>query len=353
MGHVLGHLSDLNALPFDQVIDARSPAEFAEDHIPGAINLPSLSNEERAVVGTIYVQTSRFQARKIGAAMVARNIATHLDGPLADKDGAWRPLVYCWRGGQRSGAFANYLTQVGWRADTIQGGYKAYRKLVNAVCYDQPFPCQVVLLDGNTGTAKTDLLVRLAQRGVQVLDLEGAANHRGSAFGARAGGQPSQKMFEGVLADTIARLDPSRPVVIEAESSKVGVRIVPPAIWHAMRVAPRITISAPVDARSDYLTQAYADLWANPEGLAQGLVALRPLHAADTIARWQQMIDAKNYRAFVEDLITRHYDVRYGRQKERNAAMVLDTARLDAAALDDLAARIEGQLSAVLSQSRP
>ena len=142
-------------------------------------------------------------------------------------------------------------------------------------------------------------------------------------------------------------------MVIEAESSKVGVRIVPPAIWHAMRAAPRITVAAPVDARSDYLTDAYADLWANPEGLAQGLIALRPLHSADTIAGWQHMIDTKNYRAFVEDLITRHYDMRYGRQKERNAAMVLHTARLDAPALDDLAGRIEGQLSAVLSRNRP
>ena len=228
MGFTLNNLRHDALSGFDTVIDVRSPAEFAEDHVPGSINLPVMSNEERATIGTIYVQDSPFKARKLGAAIVARNAAAHIETTLAEKDGGWQPLVYCWRGGQRSGAFANYLTQIGWRADTVQGGYKAYRKLVSDRCYEDVFPCPVVLLDGNTGTAKTELLECLKGRGVQVLDLEGAANHRGSAFGARAGGQPSQKMFEGVLAHQIADLDPSRPVVIEAESSKVGARIVPP-----------------------------------------------------------------------------------------------------------------------------
>lgn len=345
MPFVLKALTDLRDLPFDQLIDARSPAEFAEDHIPGAMNLPSLSNAERATVGTIYVQESRFKARKIGAGMVARNIATHLEGPLAEMDGAWQPLVYCWRGGQRSGAFANYLTQIGWRADTVQGGYKAYRKLVSDRCYEDVFPCPVVLLDGNTGTAKTDLLECLKGRGVQVLDLEGAANHRGSAFGARAGGQPSQKMFEGILANQIAWLDPKRPVVIEAESSKVGARIVPPAIWKAMRTAKRITITAPIDARADYLTIAYADLWENPVGLADGLDALRPMHKAETISRWQEFVAKGAYRDFVAELMTQHYDLRYGKKPERDADIVLHTDSLDADALNALASRIEATLT--------
>ena len=345
MPFILNALSDLGSLPFDQLIDARSPVEYAEDHIPGAINLPSLSNDQRAVVGTIYVQDSRFNARKIGAAMVARNIADHLDGPLAQMDGAWKPLVYCWRGGQRSGAFASYLSQVGWRADTIQGGYKAYRKLVNDLCYETPFPSPVVLLDGNTGTAKTDLLERLKAQGVQILDLEGAANHRGSAFGARAGGQPSQKMFEGLLAHEIAQFDPKRPVVIEAESSKVGARIVPPSIWKAMREAKRITITAPVDARADYLTEAYGDLWENPVGLAEGLEALRPMHKAETILRWQQFVTEGAFRDFVAELITQHYDLRYGRQRERQADVILDTPGLEAQALDLLTGRIQSALT--------
>ncbi len=344
MPQTLQRLADLKTLPFDQIIDARSPAEFAEDHIPGAVNMPSLSNDERAVVGTIYVQESRFKARKIGAAMVARNIAAHLEGPLADKDGGWRPLVYCWRGGQRSGAFANYLGQVGWRADTIEGGYKSYRKLVSQTCYETPFAPRVVLLDGHTGTAKTDLLHLLAKRGVQVLDLEGAANHRGSAFGARAGGQPSQKWFEGLLAEAMDSFDPARPVIIEAESSKVGARIVPPSIWSAMKDAPRLRIIAPVAARADYLTLAYADLWANPEGLADGLRALEPLHSTETLARWRDLTRAGRFREFTEELMVQHYDPRYGKGRGETVTEVATDA-LDPEALDALAARIEAQLS--------
>ena len=117
---------------FDDVIDSRSPAEFAEDHIPGAFSLPVLDNEERARVGTIYKQESRFGARKIGAALVLKNIAAHLDGPLAERPASWRPLVYCWRGGQRSGTFTWLLREVGWRAEQGEGGYREYRRLGQA-----------------------------------------------------------------------------------------------------------------------------------------------------------------------------------------------------------------------------
>ena len=147
-----------------------------------------LDDAERAEVGTIYKQVSPFTARKVGAALVAANAARHLQGPLADKPGGWRPLVYCWRGGQRSGSFASILAQIGWRVETIAGGYKAWRGLVVEALYDQPFPCPVVVLDGNTGSAKTEILNMLPGLGVQVLDLEGLARHRGSLFGAMPGG---------------------------------------------------------------------------------------------------------------------------------------------------------------------
>ncbi|MEP1254329.1 MAG: tRNA 2-selenouridine(34) synthase MnmH, partial [Alphaproteobacteria bacterium] len=178
----LTSLADLANLPFDDVIDVRSPAEFAQDHIPGAINLHALSNEERARVGTIYVQQDPFLARKIGAALVSRNVANHLEGPLSDRDGGWRPLVYCWRGGQRSGSVAIILKQIGWRTDTIAGGYQHYRRLVARAVYDAPMPAPVVVIDGGTGTAKTRLLSHLAQQGAQVIDLEAMAEHRGSLF---------------------------------------------------------------------------------------------------------------------------------------------------------------------------
>ena len=231
---------------YDTVIDVRSPAEFAEDHIPGAISLPVLDNEERARVGTIYKQQSPFLARKLGAALVFRNAADHIEQRLSHHEGGWRPLVYCWRGGQRSGSFAWMLGQIGWRSESIEGGYRTYRRLVNATLYDLPLPHRLVALDGFTGTAKTELLKRAAVRGVQVLDLEGCAEHRGSLLGATGQPQPSQKRFETRLAGVLSGLDPVRPVLVEAESSKIGERIVPPSIWDAMKVAPRIVVEAGV-----------------------------------------------------------------------------------------------------------
>ena len=260
MARLFESLQDILSHDYDTVIDVRSPSEFAEDHIPGAINLPALSDAERAEVGTIYVQSSAFRAKKIGAAMVARNAASHLDGPLAQKDGAWRPLIYCWRGGQRSGSFASILSQIGWRAETIEGGYRSYRRLVVAALYDTPLPHRLMLIEGGTGTAKTRLLHHLARTGAQVLDLEGLAQHRGSLFGAVDGGQPHQKMFETRLAQALAPLDPAQVTWVEAESSKIGDITLPPALWAAMLAAPRVEIAAPLAARADFLCRAYDDL---------------------------------------------------------------------------------------------
>ena len=312
----LESLAAIAALDFDTIIDVRAPAEYAEDHIPGAINLPVLDDEERARVGTIYKQVSPFDARKIGAALVAKNAAIHLQGPLADKPGGWQPLVYCWRGGQRSGSFAVILQQIGWRVETVQGGYKSWRHLVVDALYDAAFPCPVVVLDGNTGSAKTDVLKLLPERGVQVLDLEGLANHRGSLFGGM-GDQPSQKAFEGRLALAIAQLDPTRPVVVEAESAKVGNCRLPPRLWRAMVAAPRIAIAAPRAARAEYLTRAYADLTADRDRLDAIVASLRPAHAAEVIAQWRALVASGGFTALADGLMEHHYDPRYGKHRAR------------------------------------
>jgi tRNA 2-selenouridine synthase len=172
---VLSSLADLTQAGFDDIIDVRAPAEWAEDHLPGAVSLPVLDDAERAMVGTIYKQDSPFRARKVGAALVAANAARHLQGPLADKPGGWRPLVYCWRGGQRSGSFASILGQIGWRVETVAGGYKSWRALVVKALYDDPVVPRVVVLDGNTGTAKTELLALMAAQGALHLVFHGAA----------------------------------------------------------------------------------------------------------------------------------------------------------------------------------
>jgi tRNA 2-selenouridine synthase len=327
---------------FDAIIDVRSPAEFAEDHVPGAINLPVLDDEEQARVGTIYVQESRFLARRIGAALVARNIARHLDGALADRPGSFAPLIYCWRGGQRSGAMATVLDQVGWRVSVLAGGYRTYRRRVTAALYDDVLPCHVVLLDGPTGVAKTDILHRVAALGGQVLDLEGLAAHRGSLFGALpCEPQPPQKMFESGLLSAIEALDPTRPVLVEAESSKVGEINLPPALWKAMLVAPRIALSAPTSARAAYLLAAYGEVTADPARLEDILERLPPHHGRERKDSWRKLAGRDAWLELVGSLIENHYDPGYDRSRRTEQRISLgevaladlsDAVRQDAAA---------------------
>ena len=318
---------------FDTVIDVRSPAEFAEDHIPGAINLPALSNEQRAEVGTIYTQISAFDGRKIGAGMVIRNVADHIDGPLMEKDGAWRPLVYCWRGGQRSGVFSTLLSEIGWRAETVKGGYTAFRRLVKASLYDDPLVHRLVLLDGYTGTAKTEILPRLAARGVQTIDLEGLACHRGSLLGGMPGGQPSQKSFETGLAVALSKLDPARPVVVEAESSKIGRIAIPSSVFAAMRAAPRIVIQAPLSARAAYLATAYKEVISDPVAVSEKLEPLRRMRGHATVDRWVELSKAGELVELSHALMVDHYDPSYAKSRKIDQREVL--GEVQAETLDD------------------
>ncbi|WP_108815641.1 tRNA 2-selenouridine(34) synthase MnmH [Loktanella sp. Alg231-35] len=334
---------------FDTVIDVRSPAEFAEDHLPGAVNLPALSNEQRAEVGTIYKQVSAFDARKLGAGMVVRNVADHIDGPLRDKDGAWRPLVYCWRGGQRSGVFTTLLSEIGWRAETIKGGYTSFRRKVKSYLYDDPLPHRFVLLDGYTGTAKTELLSRLKTRGVQVIDLEELAHHRGSLLGARPGGQPAQKGFETRLAVALQRCDPDRPVVIEAESSKIGRISLPVSVWAVMTTAPRIVVQAPIDARAIYLAQAYREVISDPVAVAEKLTPLRRLRGHEVVDNWIALSKAGALVELSKALMVEHYDPTYAKSRkiaERDVLGEITTNTLDAdgqnRTADQIAAMLRG-----------
>lgn len=346
MAITLTSLTELARHRFDDIIDVRAPSEFADDHLPGAINLAVLDDAERARVGTVYKQISPFDARRIGGALVAANAARHLQGPLAHKPGGWRPLVYCWRGGMRSGSFATILSSIGWRVETLAGGYKGWRRLVVQAVHDQPCPAPVVLLDGNTGTAKTELLGLLALRGVQVIDLEGLAHHRGSVFGAR-GVQPSQKLFESRLAMALAALDPARPVVIEAESAKVGNLRLPTPLWRAMCAAPRLALEVPVAERAAYLARAYADVTEDPERLSGTLDNLRPYHPAEHIARWQALAGVGSFETLAAELIEQHYDPRYRKHRARASVPVVDVPApsLAPSALHGVADRLVATLS--------
>lgn len=319
---ILTSLRDLMALSVDNIIDVRAPAEYAEDHIPGALNMPVLTDAQRAEVGTIYTQDSPFNARKIGGALVAQNTARHLQGPLAVHVGSWQPLVYCWRGGQRSGAFATILDQVGWRVQLLKGGYRSYRRLVVAMLYQETLPHRIRLIDGGTGTAKTRLLDHLHDAGGQVLDLEDLACHRGSLFGEMAEPQPSQKMFESRLAQGLCALDPNRETWVEAESSKIGERLVPPSLWAAMQSAPRLRLNAPVAARARFLTRSYRDLTTDAPRLCDQINQLRPYHAAEVVATWHMQAQTGQWEALAAGLITEHYDPRYAKSAQRSEVPV-------------------------------
>jgi tRNA 2-selenouridine synthase len=320
--------AQLGAAGFDTIIDVRSPAEYAEDHLPGAVSMPVLSDAERAEVGTIYTQESPFRARKIGAALVARNAARHIEERLMDRDGGWRPLVYCWRGGQRSGSFASILAQIGWRVEVLEGGYRSWRRLVVGRFYDADLGLRLIRLDGFTGTAKTALLGEVARLGGQVLDLEGLARHRGSILGDIDGEQPSQKGFETALAQAIDKLDPGRPVLVEAESARIGAVRLPPALWGAMKGSPRIVVDAPVAARAAYLAGEYAGLAADRSALTGRLDGLRPLAGHATVDNWLALLAEGQGTELAHALITQHYDPAYGRLRRSDRGPVLTRIEL-------------------------
>ena len=307
---------------FDAIIDARSPAEFAEDHLPGAINWPVLDDEQRRVVGTLYVQTSALEARKLGAAMVARNIADHLDRWIADKSRDWQPLVYCWRGGQRSGSLAWFLDQIGFRTAKLAGGYKGFRAVVRQDLDAWPARFDFRVLAGRTGSGKTRLLQALAATGAQVLDLEALAVHRGSILGGLPGQpQPTQKAFDNRLWQAMRRLDASRPVFVESESKKIGRLQVPEALirqMHAQGQVLRVEMSDA--ARVQLLLEDYGFFAQDVEGfcrLLDGLVALR---GKDTVARWQAQARAGAWGEVFGDMMTQHYDPLYNRSMDRHYA---------------------------------
>ncbi|MDP8965265.1 MAG: tRNA 2-selenouridine(34) synthase MnmH [Cyanobacteriota bacterium] len=307
---------------YSQIIDVRSESEFAEDRVPGAINLPVLNDAEREKVGTLYKQVCPFEARKVGASLVAQNIAKHLDTHFANKDKNYHPLVYCWRGGQRSNSMALVLNQIGWQVTVLEGGYKTYRAYVRDRLQHLPEQLTYRVLCGLTGSGKTHILRRLAQRDAQVLDLEGLANHRGSLLGQEWEGklspQPSQKHFESLLVQELQRLDASQSVWVEAESNKIGQVYLPLSLWQQMKQASCVEVQLPQASRIEWLLQQYPHLIAHPELLKRKLDRLKSRYGREKINEWYSLIDAGQWHALVGDLLAYHYDPTYSRSMEQS-----------------------------------
>lgn len=304
---------------FDAIIDVRSPAEFSEDHLPGAINCPVLNNEERVTIGTLYKQVNAFEAKKLGAALVARNIARHIESQFLTHGREWRPLVYCWRGGNRSGAMAHILARIGWPVVQLDGGYKEYRRHVAAALTTLPAQFSYRVVCGTTGSGKSRLLHTLAASGAQVLDLEQLAAHRGSILGhLPSTPQPSQKAFESSLWQALRGFDHERPVYVESESKKVGDLRVPEALMEVMRASPCISLSLSLPNRVKLLMQEYGHFIADPQALNVQLSCLMALHGREKIARWHELALAGEIETLVGELLRDHYDPAYKRSMERN-----------------------------------
>jgi tRNA 2-selenouridine synthase len=312
---------DVGALAeFADRIDVRSPAEFALDHVPRAVSHPVLDDAERAQIGTLYA-SSPFDARRLGAAKVARNIARMLEGAFVDRPRDWRPLIYCWRGGQRSRALAHVLNEIGWRAMQLEGGYRAYRRHVVTRLEVIPSRFKFVVVCGLTGSGKSRLIGALAAAGAQSLDLELLARHRGSLLGDLPGApQPSQKAFESALLDRLDTFDAARPVFVESESRRVGALQLPDALLARMREGRALTLRTPAAQRVALLKQDYAHLIADAGTLVHRLRPLTPLHGKAALARWAALAAAGDWDALISELLERHYDPAYARSLEANFA---------------------------------
>ena len=306
---------------FSTIIDARSESEFAEDRLPGAVNWPSLNDAQRKLVGTEYKQVSPFAAQKHGAALVARNIADHIEREVIDKGRDWKPLVYCWRGGKRSASLAGVLGQIGFRVHLLEGGYREYRRAVLQALDELPTRFSYRVVCGSTGSGKSRLLQVLRAHGAQVLDLEALANHRGSVLGLVPGSpQPSQKQFDSRVWDALRRFDPKRPVYIESESKKVGDLHVPPVLIERMRASTCIRLDLPLPARVELLIEDYDFFVTDTEAFCERLGALRALRGNETVNGWHEAARSGHTTQVVRDLLINHYDPIYAQSMKRNFA---------------------------------
>jgi len=304
---------------YDTIIDARSESEFALDHLPGAVNWPTLNDEERVLIGTMYVQVNQFEAKKRGAAIAARNIANHIERHVIDKPKDWKPLAYCWRGGKRSGSLSLILDQIGFRVTLVEGGYKAFRAamLLDLTRLVERLHFQVVC--GTTGSGKTRLLQALADAGTQVLDLEALASHRSSVLGAIPGRpQPSQKHFDTLIWDALRNFDAAKVVYVESESKKVGNVAIPTALVERMRASPCLDLVLPMDERVSLLMEDYDFFVRDTAHFCSRLDVLTELRGKAVINAWKEQVAAGQVRHVVLELLEQHYDPVYLQSMQRN-----------------------------------
>ena len=328
--------------PQTPIIDVRAPSEFLHDHIPGAINLPVLTEEQRIEVGTVY-KGQPFHARRKGAIHISRNISDMLENYFHNKDPAsFHPLIYCWRGGQRSKSLTHILSQIGFQVRFLDDGYKTYRKQIVSNLQTIPSTMSFILLGGHTGAGKTKVLQHLYNDGHQMIDLEHLAEHRGSLLGHTDGikkiQQPSQKTFESRIVKELSKINPNQMVWLEAESNKIGDLHVPTELWSVMKKSPRINLRVPIQERVKHTMQTY-QYWMNSnhkkELDMQVLKRLEKKLGKQWYQNMMELVENKQWEEFVERLLTDHYDVLYLANEEKSAD-VLGEIELDTLNEEDI-----------------
>lgn len=322
-------------MDFEAIIDVRSPAEFEEDHIYGAINCPALSNEERAKVGALH-KHNPFEARKLGAAYISHNMSVYLQTTLATYKKYWKPLVYCWRGGMRSGSIVHIMQQIGWQAHQLEGGYKGYRQYILDALEKLPHKNNFIVLCGPTGSGKSRLLQVLERKGHQVLDLEGLASHRGSLLGLLPGvTQPGQRYFETCLHHQLQQFSPDRPIYIESESRRIGQLTLPAALFQRMQESPCLQVEVPLDERIRFLCEDYRCYIDSPDLLLEKMKRLAPYHAKTLITHWNTLMEEGHYEELVKGLLLEHYDPLYWRSTHEHHAHIDESPKLKISRLDE------------------
>eukprot|EP01122_Echinamoeba_exundans_P013779 TRINITY_DN6068_c0_g2_i1.p1 TRINITY_DN6068_c0_g2~~TRINITY_DN6068_c0_g2_i1.p1 ORF type:complete len:384 (+),score=46.26 TRINITY_DN6068_c0_g2_i1:33-1184(+) len=293
---------------FDEIIDARSPSEFAEDHLPAAINLPVLDDKEREIIGTLH-KDNRLQARIDGAALISKNISRFLENHFRKKPADYKPLVYCWRGGQRSQSLALILARIGFKTVVLDGGYRSYRRDLVANMPNKINQFNYNILRGPSGTSKTKILREMSQRGFQVLDLEAMANHKGSVLGSMPNDpQPSQKLFESRLYGQLQRFDPKLPIWLEGEGSKIGAISVPLELIQKLRNAQTILLDVPKSERIKFIIEDYNYVMKDKQELKATLGKLARFVGNELVAQMHELVDQERWEQLVEILLEKHYD---------------------------------------------
>ena len=337
------YIDDWRKIKNAEIIDVRSPSEFNLDHIPSSINIPILNDKERHEVGKTYKEINPFKAKIMGASIISKNISKFLDKEFFSRKGSWHTLIYCWRGGQRSRSLALVLNEIGWRTSVLKGGYKNYRKIVLEEL-DDLSKYQFNIIQGQTGSAKTKVLNCLNNMNAQVLDLENLACHRGSLLGSEINKkQHSQRYFESLIHNTLYKLDHTKPIFVESESSKIGKLHLPKKLWLKLNESDRLLLNVPIDERIKFLLKEYRHLTRNSKLIQPFINGMKGKITNEKLSNWTKLIQKQDWKIFIKEILENHYDPKYSFSATKHMNKIkhkIDLIKLNKLSIDNVSKKI-------------